>query len=362
MNSWQKGHRISGYLAGAYKVNFKYCIENYSAKGWAAMKEDGFKKFLGNEKSEKTINHSITVVKEVEAFLKDKSHVEDFAKAQISDFREVLEYFFENRKNTWENFLALLRYSRFVGNQEFEVAILELLDGNDVLKTLSNRVKKSFGDKKHKEIFEGIDFPPLGTFSSDKPKITKKLMERLEAFLGEEGCRQVLLSGPHADPKKEYLPERKAFLKSKGIDDFLRKRHKEYIRELKSHVKNHTLYFTQEIDEEVLNYVRSTPTCQNGVRKGNIIYVTKIPYMAKRYLNEKDERMKRYYYCHCPWVREAIKTGMNVSPNFCYCSAGFEKRLWDVIFGQSVKADVIETVLRGDLMCRFAIQIPDKYF
>jgi len=126
-------------------------------------------------------------------------------------------------------------------------------------------------------------------------------------------------------------------------------------------MKERTLYFTQEIDKQVLDYVRNTPTCQNGVREGNIIYVTKIPYMAKQYLNEKNERMKRYYYCHCPWVREAIKLGIDISPNFCYCSAGFEKRLWDIIFGRSVKADVIETVLKGDLICRFAIHIPEEY-
>jgi hypothetical protein len=326
------------------------------------MNEEGFKKSLGKGKSEKTIQSSIGIVREVEAFLKGNRKVEDFGEANLPDLQAVVKYFFEKKKNTWENYLALLRYSRFAGNQGLEVALLELLDGNDVLGNISNKVKKTVGEKTHSEIFSGIELHPLGTSPTEKPKTTKKLMERLEAFLGEEGCREVLLSGPHAGPKKEYLPEKKAFIESEGIDDFLLKRHKDYIRELESHMKDHTLYFTQEIDEEVLEYVRSTPTCQNGVREGNIIYVTKIPYMAKQYLNEKDERMKKYYYCHCPWVREAIKTGMNISPNFCYCSAGYEKKPWDVIFGQPVKADVIQTVLKGDSLCRFAIHIPDKYF
>jgi hypothetical protein len=121
------------------------------------------------------------------------------------------------------------------------------------------------------------------------------------------------------------------------------------------------LYFTQEIDEEVLDYVRNTPTCQNGVRDGDTIYVTKIPYMAKKYLHEKDEKKKRYYYCHCPWVREAILSDLKVSPNFCYCSAAFEKRPWDVIFDQPVKVDVVGTVLKGDLICKFAIHIPKNF-
>jgi hypothetical protein len=325
------------------------------------LNEEGFKKSLDKGISEKVINHGIRIVGETEAFLKTKRKIEDFGQASIEDLRNVVQYFFENRKNTWENLLALLRYSRFAGNQEIEIALLELLDGSDVLENLSRKVKKIVGEKRHREIFEEIELPPLGTFSIDKPKVTKKLMERLEAFLGEEGCREVLLSGPHAGPKKAYLPERRAFMESKGVDDFLQKRHKEYIDELEQHMKEQTLYFTQEIDKEVLDYVRNTPTCQNGVREGNIIYLTKIPYVAKRYLNEKNERMKRYYYCHCPWVREAIKSGIDISPNFCYCSAAFEKRPWDVIFDQPVKADVIETVLKGDLVCRFAIHIPEEY-
>jgi hypothetical protein len=257
--------------------------------------------------------------------------------------------------------LALLRFSRFAGNREVEVALLELLDGSDVLDNISKEVKKRVGERRHGEIFEGIEFPPLGTFSTDKPKATRRLMKRLDVMLGEENCKEILLTGPHASPKKAYLQERKDFLESNDIDDFLRMRHKEYVNELEQHMKEGTLYFNQEIDEEVLDYVRNTPTCQNGVREGRIIYVTKIPYMAKRYLNEKNETMKRYYYCHCPWVREAIRSGIDISPNFCYCSAGFEKRPWEVIFNQSVKAEVIETVLKGDLICRFAIYMPEKH-
>jgi hypothetical protein len=266
----------------------------------------------------------------------------------------------KNEKNTWENLLALLRYARFINNREVEVALLELLDGSDVLEDLSEILRRTFSEKRRDEIFEGIELPPLGTPSKDRPEVTKKFMERLESKLGEKACREILSSGPHASPREEYLPEKKRFLKSKGIDDFLEKRHKEFVGILEKHMKERKLFFAQEIDEEVLEYVRNTPTCQNGVREGNIIYVTKIPYMAKKYLNEKDKKKRRYYYCHCPWVREAIKSDTRISPDFCYCSAGFEKRLWDVIFDQPVKADVIETVLKGDLICKFAIYIPKE--
>ena len=331
------------------------------------MDEEGFRDFcIKGERvrkglSEETIQAHIRIVKEFEAFLKRKNKSKDFNNATVDDLQSFVQYSMKDGKNTWDNFLALLRYARFVKNKEAEVALLELLDGSGVLENLSNTLKQSVGESKHKEIFEGIELPPLGTPSKDKPKITKMFMERLEAKLGEEMSREILSSGPHAGPKEHYLPERKKFLESKGIDDFLEKRHKEYVDELEKHMKEKTLYFTQEIDAEVLKYVRNTPTCQNGVREGNIIYVTKIPYMAKRYLQEKDPKKKRYYYCHCPWVREAIKSDVKISPNFCFCSAGFEKRPWDVIFDQSVKADVVETVLKGGLICKFAIHIPKEF-
>jgi hypothetical protein len=267
----------------------------------------------------------------------------------------------EKGTNSWETLLGLLRYARFAGNRQVEIASLELLDGSDVMENLSETMSQTLGEAKRTEVFGGISLPPLGTRSKDKPRVTKELMERMEAKLGEETTKEILLSGPHAGPKEEYLHERKVFLASKGIDDFLKKRHSAYVDLLEKHMREKTLYFTQEIDEEVLDYVRNTPTCQNGVRDGGTIYVTKIPYMAKKYLREKDDRRKRYYYCHCPWVREAILSDLEVPSNFCYCSAAFEKRPWDVIFDQPVKVDVVETVLKGDLICKFAIHIPKDF-
>ncbi|MGB9023445.1 MAG: hypothetical protein WCC94_08430 [Candidatus Bathyarchaeia archaeon] len=326
------------------------------------MDEEGFREFCTKRKlDEKTIRAHIGVVREFEVFLNNKDRNRNLSSATADDLQSYVGQLMENDMNTWENLLGLLRYGRFAGNRQVEIALLELLDGSDVFENLSETMKQKLGEDKRNEILEGITLPALGTHSKDKPKVTKEFMERMETKLGEEKSKEILLSGPHAGPKEEYLPERKTFLASKNIDDFLKKRHREYVDSLEKHMKEKTLYFTQEIDEEVLDYVRNTPTCQNGVRDGDTIYVTKIPYMAKKYLHEKDEKKRRYYYCHCPWVREAILSDLKVSPNFCYCSAAFEKRPWDVIFDQPVRADVVETVLKGDLICKFAIHIPRDF-
>jgi hypothetical protein len=327
------------------------------------LDEEGFKGFLAKRKLRgETVQAHIRMVKRFEAFLKKKDKNKDLGKATPHDMEIFVVLLTKSRLNTEDNLIALLRYAYFTANRDLAVALLELIDGSQVLQNLSNKVKKMVGESKHKEVFGGIELPPLGTHSRDKPRTTKEVMERLEAKLDEKSCKEALSSGLHGPiPDAVFMSDKRKFQNSKSLNDFLKKRHEEYVRELEEHMKNKTLYFTQEIDEEVVEYVRDTPTCQNGVKEGDVIIVTKIPYMAKKYLHEKDPRMKRYYACHCTWVREAIKTDTEISPNFCYCSAGFEKRPWDVVFGQPVKADVIETVLKGDMTCKFAIHIPKEF-
>ena len=67
-------------------------------------------------------------------------------------------------------------------------------------------------------------------------------MENLEAELGVRKCREILSSGPHADPKEQYLPEKKKFLESKGIDDFLRKNQEDTLK-TQTHMEEKTLYY-----------------------------------------------------------------------------------------------------------------------
>jgi hypothetical protein len=326
------------------------------------LDEEGFKKYCLEIKLSKTIIQTqIRIVKEFEAFLITKCKNRSIANTTPANLRAFVKHLKMESRNTLDNIIPVVRYARFTNNKKTVIALLELLDGSDVLDNLSNTIKQREGRTKHKAIFRGIKLHQLGTLPKDRSKITKKFMDNLEAELGVSKCREVLLSGPHAEPKEQFVAEQKKFLESKSIDDYLREKHQEYVEELENHMREKTLYYTQEISKEVLDYVKKTPTCQVGVRDGEIIYLTKIPYMAKKYLREKDPKMKRYYACHCGWVREAIKSGTKISTNFCYCSAAFEKRVWDVIFGQDVKADVLQTVLGGDLICKFAIHIPKEH-
>ena len=98
-----------------------------------------------------------------------------------------------------------------------------------------------------------------------------------------------------------------------------------------------------------------------GRRVGDIVYETKIPFLTRQYLAERDPVLKRYYACHCPWVRESLRRqSTRLVEDFCYCSGGFHKKVFEVIFAQPLKVDVLESALKGNLRCRFAIHLPEE--
>ncbi len=310
---------------------------------------------------EETIRVHVGVVKDFEAFLEKKYGSRDFSSSSPADMQSFVEHLTVTGKNTIDSFVALIRYANFANKREIVALLFGFVEGFRALEKLSETLEKTMGESKRDEIFAGINLPPLGTDPKDKPKIAKKIMERLEAALDEKTLKEIMSSGLDVGPTEFYLPLREKFLKSQNIDDYLRKRHREAVELLEKHSRERSMFYAQEIDEEVVEYVRNNPEVMGGVREGDIIYETKIPYMTKKYLHEEDEKLKRYYACHCGWVREAIKSDLKISPNFCYCSAGYHKRPWDIIFNQPVKADVIKTVLNGDPVCRFAIHIPTQF-
>ena len=328
------------------------------------MDEEGFKRFLKKGERvpknlpESVVDSNLAVARKFDEQLRSGGPDRSIEKASDRDFRAYLEALAEKEEISEELLLALLRYARFTGNKNVELAIVGLLDGVDVLSRLSETVRERLGEAKHEAVFQGVELPKLGSSSDDWHTITKKFMEQLEHCAGERVCREILLTGPHAGPPEWYEEERQAYLKSKNLDEFLTTRHEMAVATLKQHMEENTLFFNQEIDQSVIDFVSSNQEIMGGVREGDVIYETKIPYMAIEYLRERDDTMRRYYYCHCPWAREGVRTGVRISPNFCYCSAGYHKKPWEIIFGEPVMAEVVSSVLDGDDFCRFAIHIP----
>ncbi len=312
---------------------------------------EGFRGFLqGRNLSADELEASISIAERFVSFIGEEGSNE------ASGFVELM---ISEGINSYENFLALARYGIFVENNEIYLTFIGLIDGGNVIDVLHHKLGASVGEEKRDQVFRGIDMPPLGMPSSQKPMVTKAVMDQMESQVDPETCRKVLSDVAHGIPKEYYKEERERFLKAKDIDEYLEGKRKRAIAQLEKHRDEGTLFFNQEITDEVVDFVKSRPDMLTGARKGDKIVHTKIPYMTKEYLVETDERMKRYYACHCAWARETIKTGEpQISPSFCYCSGGFTKQPWEVALNQPLEVKMVKSALKGDIECQFTIQLP----
>lgn len=322
------------------------------------MDKQGFRNMLQSlELNEEQIEASITIAGRFEAYIIDEHGKMPPADAAWAFSRRLIE----EGHNSQDNYMALIRYCRFIKNNTMFVALLELVDGGEVGDNLYRRVGERFGAEIRDEIFAGIGVAPYGTPSPDKPAYLHPVIERLEARLGKDACNEFLSASLRDLPDEYFLPEREKFRQASDIDAYLRHRKGAFVARLEECQREGNLFYAQEITGEVLDFVRSDPEMGGGRREGNIIYETKIPYMTKQYLLETDPTLKRYFACHCPWARDAIKNGnVKLAGIWCQCSAGFHKKPFEIIFEQPLKVEVLESVLTGDTRCRFAISLPEQ--
>ena len=95
-----------------------------------------------------------------------------------------------------------------------------------------------------------------------------------------------------------------------------------------------------------------------GRLEGNTITAVKIPKEFHKYFQTEDPREKRYHYCHCPRIREALKSqNKPVDKNYCYCGAGFYRDIWEFILQRPVKVRIVESLLQENEHCKIKIYL-----
>jgi hypothetical protein len=98
---------------------------------------------------------------------------------------------------------------------------------------------------------------------------------------------------------------------------------------------------------------------EKPVRRGNVLYLRKNPFDPKGYANATTPTERRKAYCHCAFVHPYLdKIPSSLSPTFCYCGAGWYRRLWEGILGQPVQIELVETLLKGNDQCTLAMTLP----
>jgi len=327
------------------------------------MDRNGFRAFLKTRKlDDEAIERSLGVVERFERFLEqpEQGSSGSLATSDRADVLSFMSVLTGEGQDSFENIIALARYGVHIGNNDLHAAMLEQVDGEEAMRNLRAKLGEQLGESVRDLVFEGLELPTLGASPTDRARLNRTVMDRLQDAVDPATCRD-LLSGSLRDlPEAWYEGLKEKYEAAGSFDAFLEQKRAEFISELEQLRDSGKPFFTQEITDEVIEFVKAHPEVSAGVREGRILYEAKIPYMADAYVKEDDEQTKRYLYCHCPWARESLRMGESpVSPVFCQCSAGYHKRPYELIFGRELKADVIESVLAGDLWCRFAIHLPE---
>ncbi len=326
------------------------------------MDKEGFRRYLTDREQpipEEEIVENTKMVERFEEFLgKSGKTLQTASGTEFNKFAKIL---IDEGVNTYTNFAALSRYAYFIKNMSLFLPVLGIFDGSEVMNVLHERLGEHLGDEKRDEILPKRDLPPLGMPDTEKVDVTRKVLKRMTKTLSAEDCKRILADVAHGLPRDFRKGEREKYLQAGSIDEYLKQKRESALAELEKHRDDGTLFFNQYITDDVVEYIKSRPDILSGERRGNTIYHTKIPFMTKEFLEATDERMKRYYACHCAWARESILDDeRDVSADFCHCSGGFTKQPWEAALDEPLEYEMVKSVLQGHTECCFIIHLPEN--
>ncbi len=328
------------------------------------MREQEFREVLLKQSLDSSVvEDQISFIQNLEKQLQKRPPgwaLEDLNRASTQN---IVDEMIDRSENTINNLQAMARYARVIHNQDLFITIFQMLDCYEAMEGLYHRLGEVVGEDLRDVVFEDMPLPPLGISRREKARYTYRIMKNLLEVFGESTCHDILKPGLRYLPDHFFSESKEDYwTKCNGdMDRYLQLKGEKFLAILKHHQTTGELFFGQEINDDVLAFVEGNPEIGMGIREGNIIYETKIPYNTKEYLRETDPGLRRYHYCHCPWARESLKGGvMKIPAVFCQCSAGFHKKTYEVIFGETLEVQVLSSVLNGDDVCRFAIYLPNK--
>jgi len=220
------------------------------------------------------------------------------------------------------------------------------------LKKFSNCISEIAGEKVRNEVMVGSE--ELSDSSSTKEVVnwSNQAMKKLTSLVDDKKQVDIMVGCACQYPKPQLNEIKEKYEETKDISLALHMLQGQFETLLKD---------TLKLDENISKTIIERGWGAAGVRKGNTIIATKIPKSAyiKDYFNATNPDDKRALYCHCPRVRDVLKMPIENLPEiYCYCGAGFYKDIWETILQKPVKVEVLETVMKGDDVCKIAIHLP----
>lgn len=296
-------------------------------------------------------------IMELEGFLKEQyfAPLEDLTEEELD---VIIHYLVVTNQNTVQSFVVLMRYYKAIGHHDLFIHLTKYTGAIGVVESILKKLERVVGIERSNAITTRIDIPVLGTDLDEITVFTRDFIELLEHELSEHELRRVLADNHHQIPKEAFMQEKIYYESSPTLEAYLKDLHERKVKELTKFMEEKRVWYEQEITQDVVDYVKSNQEIMSAVLKDNALYITKIPFDTKKFLESENEDDQAYYLCHCPFAREALRhKEFKISANWCYCSGGFTKFPFDVIFEQDLKIEMLESALRKDGSCRFKIDL-----
>jgi hypothetical protein len=202
------------------------------------------------------------------------------------------------------------------------------------LKRLTENLDRLSGEAVRKKVMKGSE--GLGPDSEADEIATwfQGAIDRLDASVDDDVRKGIMMESCPDAPPKARIRILQSKYRQLGLDALIRFMH-------------------QDASWRGLSWY------ENPVRKGNVIYVKKVPYNPKGCEAASSADEKRLNYCHCAIAKALMRSGKQISPTFCYCGAGWYKQIWEGILDKPVeKIEMLQSVCQGDDVCEFAIHLP----
>ncbi|HBZ41522.1 MAG: hypothetical protein A2Y20_04935 [Firmicutes bacterium GWF2_51_9] len=310
--------------------------------------------FKARGKSDQEIYAILDDVKELEDFILE--HRVKLENLDVPLLRTFIAKLIREERNTMARLVNLMRYFGATRQYDLYIYFTSLVNSTDVIDQITRRL-----DPKTKAKIDSVGMPPLGSDIGEMPDYTATFMDTLADTMDRPQLRKTLAGNNHEIPREAFSKEKEIFDKTDSLDEYLVGLNQRGIATLQKHADSGLIWFEQVITQEVVDYVKTNPEIMSATRVGNKLYTAKIPYDTVNFLRATDLDTKRFYACHCPFVRTSFLTQHpKVDKDWCYCSAGFGKFLYEVLFDEELDVEVLETPLSGSTLCRFAITIPQR--
>lgn len=287
----------------------------------------------------------------------------EISNLEILSLDKIESYIDERTKSGTANeamLIAYIRYYSMIKRDDVSIRLLSYLNPIGILPAMAEHLEALEGKKVREKVMENLKIPPIASKPEDYPTVTSAFTKNLEKEVGTVKAQQILAWNVHGIPAEPWLKEKEEFLRSTSLEQWLKNLHDRRVAEIEKHAIDGTLWFEQKITMRVVDYVRNNQEILSGVSDGRYIYATKIPFNPDGFLSASSDFEKRKYACHCPLAASSLnEKGADTPPLWCYCSAGFEKFIFDTVFDFDTKIEVLESVLAGDIRCRFRIEIPE---